>query len=229
MISASRPSTWARPKPLVFSVIVAMAVYVLYHNERFLIDPTHPVWEHYEPFKWWLLPHGIAGTCALILGPLQFWDRLRLRFTTLHRVTGAIYVAGAFVVSPLGVYIQYLDIAQGAPPSVTIASATEAALLMITTGIGLVFALKRMFRQHRQWMTRSYAVALVFLVERVILGVTGLDQPLDWSIAVIVMWVCTAFAVLAGDLANQWHELASMRPRPARVHARETALAAPAE
>ena len=50
---------------------------------------------------------------------------------------------------------------------------------MITTGIGLYFAINRMIPQHRQWMTRSYAVSLVFIQVRVILGVTGWDQPFD--------------------------------------------------
>jgi hypothetical protein len=90
------------------------------------------------------LPHGGAGACALILAPMQFWDRLRVRFTTLHRITGSIYVACAFVLAPLGVYIQYLDEAQGASRSFTIATVIDAALLMITTVIALIFALKRM-------------------------------------------------------------------------------------
>src|SRR4051812_28471945 len=61
-----------RLKYIVFSVIAAMFLYVLYKNEQFLIDSAHPVWQHYEPFKWWLLPHGVAGLCALVLAPLQF-------------------------------------------------------------------------------------------------------------------------------------------------------------
>jgi uncharacterized membrane protein len=210
-------STGFRPKYVVFACIAAMAAYVLYHNERFLLDAAHPVWQHYEPFKWWLLPHGVAGFCALILAPMQFSDRLRLRFTTLHRVTGAIYVTSALILAPLGVYIQSLDEMQGASPSFTVASAVDAALLMITTGIGLTFALKRMFPQHRQWMTRSYAVALAFLQIRLILGLTGLDQPFDWAITETVVWTCVAFSVLIGDLANQWYELASNRPRRAPI------------
>ena len=55
-------------------------------------------------------------------------------------------------------------------------------MLMITTGFGLYFALKRQFTYHRQWMIRSYAVALTFLEIRVILGVFGLDQPFDWHV-----------------------------------------------
>ena len=45
-----------------------MTVFVLYHKERFLLDPMHPIWQHYDPFKWWLLPHGLAGAFALLLG-----------------------------------------------------------------------------------------------------------------------------------------------------------------
>jgi hypothetical protein len=228
MADASGRAGWFRPKTM-FAVIAAMTIYVLYHNERFLIDAMHPVWQHYEPFKWWLLPHGIAGACALILAPLQFWDRLRLRFTTFHRVIGSIYVTVVFVFAPLGAYIQYLDEAQGATRSFTIATIIDGSLAMITTGIGLTFALKRMFPQHRQWMTRSYAVALVFLEVRIILGLTGLDEPFDWAITETVVWSCLAVAVLIGDLANQWYELASARPRPVRMPARAAPLATPAE
>jgi hypothetical protein len=82
---------WFRAKHLVSGFIAVMAAYVLYHNERFLIDWTHPVWQHYESFKWWLLPHGLTGACALILAPPQFSDRLRQRFTKLHRITGPAF------------------------------------------------------------------------------------------------------------------------------------------
>jgi uncharacterized membrane protein len=218
-----------RAKHVVFTFIAAMAAYVLYHNERFLIDAAHPVWQHYEPFKWWLLPHGVAGACALILAPMQFSERLRLRFTTLHRVTGSIYVTSALILAPLGVYIQFLDEAQGATRSFTIGAVVDATLLMTTTAIGLVFALKGMFTQHRQWMTRSYAVSLTFLEIRLILGLTGLDQPFDWAITEVVVWTCVALSILIGDLANQWYDLASARPRPARTQRAETTALSPAE
>jgi predicted membrane protein DUF2306 len=218
-----------RAKYVVFAFIMAMAAYVLYHNERFLIDAANPVWQHYEPFKWWLLPHGVAGACALILAPMQFSERLRLRFTTLHRVTGSIYVTSALILAPLGVYIQFLDEAQGAARSFTIATVVDATLLMTTTAIGLVFALMGMFPQHRQWMTRSYAVSLTFLEIRFILGLTGLDQPFDWAILEVVVWTCVALSILIGDLANQWYDIASARPRPAKTQRVETTALSPAE
>ena len=215
-----------RAKYWVFAAIAAMAGYVLYHNERFLLDPSHPIWNHYEPFKWWLLPHGLAGACALLLVPMQFAEGLRRRHTTLHRTVGTIYVISAFILAPLGLYIQYLDEAQGAARSFTIETMIQSSTLMITTGIGFYFALKRQFTYHRQWMIRSYAVALTFLEIRVILGVFGLDQPLDWHILETVVWSCVATSVLIGDIANQLYEghLARLRtaasardiPRPIR-------------
>src|SRR5207237_4642179 len=72
-----RERMWLRPKNLLFGVIGVMFVYVLTHSERFLIDPADREWMHIQTFKWWLLPHAIAGACAMILGPMQFSDRLR--------------------------------------------------------------------------------------------------------------------------------------------------------
>ena len=94
-----------------------MMVYVLFHNERFLVNRADPIWEHYQPFKWWLLPHGLAGACAIFLGPLQFFDRLRQRYLRLHKTIGWIYVAGALIVAPLGTYIQYFEERMNGPRS----------------------------------------------------------------------------------------------------------------
>jgi hypothetical protein len=195
-----------RLKYLVFAVIAAMMAYVLYHNERFIIDAANPVWNHYAPFKWWLLPHGLAGACALFLAPLQFAEGLRRRYTVVHRTIGTVYVIGCLILAPVGLYIQYLDEAQGAARSFTIETMIQSSSLMITTGIGLYFALKRQFTFHRQWMIRSYAVAMAFIEIRVILGVFGLDQPFNWQITETVVWSCVASSVLIGDIANQIYE-----------------------
>jgi uncharacterized membrane protein len=203
----------SRTKNVVFALIIAMMMYVLYHTEHFLIDPADPVWQHYKTFQWWLLPHGVAGACALLLAPLQFSDRLRRRYALLHRVIGRIYVAGVLVLAPLGVYIQYLDEAAGASRSFTFASLVDAVLLVVTTGIGLAFAVARKIPQHRQWMTRSYAVGLVFFEGRLIIGLAGLDRPPNLAATEIVVWGCVAMAVLIGDLANQWYDLKSSRRR----------------
>jgi uncharacterized membrane protein len=206
--------TSVRVKYVLFAVIAMMYLYVLQHNERFLINSADPVWQHYQSFKWWLLPHGLAGACAIFLGPMQFSDRLRQRYAKVHRVLGRIYVAGALVVAPLGVYIQHIN-EPLAGRSFTIAAGVDAALLMFTTGMAFAFILKGKVQQHRQWMTRSYAVALVFIEVRVIGGITGWE-----SVAAVetTVWCCLAFSVLSADLVLQFQELRRARPA-ARVAA----------
>jgi uncharacterized membrane protein len=195
---------------LLWGIFGLMLAYVLIHDESFLVHPKDPLWLHYEPFKWWLLPHGIAGACALLLGPIQFSDRLRNRFWQLHRVVGRIYVAGVFVAAPLGVYVQYFQERLGDPRSFSIAAAADAVLWMTTTGIAMVFILKGKVQEHRQWMTRSFAVALVFLEVRVIGGVTGFEN-LDVHANETIVWACLAFSILSADLVLQWQQLGRQR------------------
>jgi len=190
-------------------------LYVLWHNERFLINPADPVWHHYEPFKWWLLPHGLAAACALLLGPMQFSDRLRQKYTKLHRVVGRIYVVGAMIGAPLGSYIQFFNERFGAPRSFSLATVVDAGLWMATTAIALAFAMRRNIPQHRQWMTRSYAVAIVFLEVRVVTGLGGWDQnPVFIETAV---WACIAVSLLLADIVLQLQDMPKARPLAAKA------------
>lgn len=209
--AALQGSSRLRAKYVLFGFVGLMLAYVLYHNESFLINRADPVWEHYQPIKWYLLPHGLAGACALLLGPMQFSDRLRQRYAKLHRVVGRIYVAGVFIAGPMGFYIQFFEEGMGQTRSFSIAAAVDAGLWMTTTAIALGFILAGKVQQHRQWMTRSFGVALVFLEVRVISGVTGWDK-LGPKVIETVVWGCLAFAVLSADIVLQWQELRRSRP-----------------
>jgi uncharacterized membrane protein len=226
-VTAVRTS-FMRPKYLIFAFVGLMVAYVLNHNETFLIHANHPVWQHYQPFKWWLLPHGIAGACALLLGPMQFSDRLRKKYAKLHRVVGRFYIAGVFVAGPLGFYIQFFQERSGATRSFSIAGAVDATIWMTTTAIALLFILRGNVNLHRQWMTRSFAVAIVFLEVRVIGGVTGWDMLGPAAIETIV-WVCLAFAVLSADIVLQWQDLVASRRVAARPKAPLPVAAAASE
>jgi uncharacterized membrane protein len=209
-VSRSRAAR-LRVKYILFACIAAMMTYVLYHNERFLIDRADPFWQHIASFRWWLLPHGLAGACALFLAPLQFSDRLRKRYTKMHHVVGRIYIAGAFILAPLGVYIQYFEERLGAPHSFTYAAAVDAILLMSTTAIAFFFILRGKVQQHRQWMTRSYAVALVFFEVRLISGILRLDDS-GPAVGETIVWICVAFSIPLADMILQLQE--SWRPKP---------------
>ena len=90
------------------------------------------------------------------------------------------------------------------PRSFTMAAAPMLRMLVLTTAIALFFVLRGNIQQHRQWMTRSYAVALVFLEVRVISGLTGLDN--NDKAGEIIVWMCVIFAVPLADIVLNWRE-----------------------
>jgi uncharacterized membrane protein YozB (DUF420 family) len=122
------------------------------------------------------------------------------------------------VLAPLGAYIQYFEERLGGTRSFTMAAAADAVLLMLTTAIALWFVLRGKIQQHRQWMTRSFAVALVFLEVRVILGITRWDATPGYATPEMVVWFCNVFAIFLADVVLQIQEL--LRARPAAKSAR---------
>jgi uncharacterized membrane protein YozB (DUF420 family) len=122
-----------------------------------------------------------------------------------------VYVAGVLIASPIGAFIQYrFDEQVGMPRSFTIATIVDASLWMLTTVIGLAFALNGKIQQHRQWMTRSYAVAIVFLEVRVVSGLGGWNNSVPINETII--WVCLALSLLFADTAIHWRDLWPTRP-----------------
>ena len=203
-------------KKITFIAIALASLYVMYHNERFLIDSEHPAWKHYEAFKWWLLPHGIFGAIVLLFAPFQFSERIRQRFTKAHRVMGRFYVVGALALAPMGAYIQYYQERMGAPRSFTILGIVDATMLMSATLLTLLFAIRRKIALHRQWATRSYAIALVFIAARFVMGITGWEQ-LGVEVVQAIIWSCLALSMVFADISIHWREIRSAlsaRPKP---------------
>jgi hypothetical protein len=86
---------------------------------------------------------------------------------------------------------------------------------MLTTAIALAFARSRKIRQHRQWMTRSYAVAIVFLEVRVIAGLGGWTHNV--AITETIVGVCLALSLLLADIAIRWQDLRPALPVAAKA------------
>ena len=205
-----------RPTYLLCACIASMVVYVAYHNERFLVDATDASWPHYRAIGRWLLPHGLVGATALLLGITQFSTRLRTRFTRLRGVVDRIYITSVFIVAPLGIYIQHLDELSGDPRSFTSAAAADAALWMLATGMAFWCSRTRRIEQHRRWMTRSLAMALVFLEVRVIAGLTGWED-LGTAVSETIVWTCVALAYPLADVVLLVDDSLRSRSRSARA------------
>lgn len=209
-----KPLKLPRAKYLLFAAIAAMYVYVLWTNEMFLVDHKDPEWQHIEPFKWILLPHGLAAAFALFLGPFQFSDRLRKKYAKAHKVMGYFYITGAFLGAPMGLYVQWWLERLGEPRSFTIATAVDAGLWLLATGLALYFILQRKFEQHRRWMTRSFSCALIFLEVRLVFTAFGMDPQKS---AEVLVWTFVALGYPIADVILQIEESLKQKARTARA------------
>jgi uncharacterized membrane protein YozB (DUF420 family) len=126
---------------------------------------------------------------------------------------GRFYVAGVLVGAPLGIYIQHFEEHMGRSRSFTLAAAADAAVWIFCTLMALTFILKRNVQLHRQWMTRSFACAIIFLEVRVVQGVFHLDE----RFTEIIVWGCVVAAVPLADFILQAPELFRTRATPAKL------------
>ena len=204
-----RPWQAPRPKSLLFVLIGLMYAYVLWTNESFLFNKADPEWAHIEPFKMFLLPHGLAAAFALFLGPFQFSERLRRKYITVHKTMGYLYITGCYLGAPLGIYIQWFEERLGDTRSFTMAAAADAAIWIFATTMALIFIRQRKIQQHRKWMIRSFACAIIFLEVRAIFTLFQIPPPY----IEIVVWCCVAAAFPLADLVLQIDELTRARPR----------------
>ena len=65
-------------------------------------------------------------------------------------------------------------------------------------------------------MIRSFAVALVFVEVRFILGVTGWET-LGVEIVQAVIWSCLAMSLLFADIINHWMEIRAAVKTPVKL------------
>lgn len=107
----------------------------------------------------WLLAHVIGGSIALIIGPWQFWIALRKPFRSVHRWTGRLYLTGVSLAAVSGFYLAFHA------PLIAFGAGLLALDIawVISTIMAYLSIRKRQIAQHREWMIRSYVLALAFV------------------------------------------------------------------
>jgi hypothetical protein len=177
-----------------FALVALCTLTVIGVDERFLLIPADPEWQHIEAFKWLLLVHGIFGATALVCGPFQFSDTMRRMHPAWHRWNGRIYIGAVTVASLVAGYIgPHFE-----PRSIQIEQYFQAGGWFLCTAVALWFVLRRNFISHKLWMMRSYGFCLVFLMSRVPDAMPGFH----WSDQLLsdVLWGLVLAALVGPDL-----------------------------
>jgi uncharacterized membrane protein len=190
------------PKYALFTVLGFMALFVLWNNERFFLNPQAPEWAHYNPIRWHLLPHGFGGTVALGLGALQFSTRLRRRHVRIHRLSGKLYIIGTFVAGPVAIWMAFIS----SPWFLIPFTVVQAGTWMLFTLVAYLCIRRGDVRSHREWMMRSYAIVLIFLEGRVLMAIPSLARH-GMDAIVLVNWGCLAVTLVVMECVLRWREI----------------------
>src|SRR5579875_804533 len=122
---------------------------------RYLVIP--PSQGHYSQRLPLLQLHATAGAIALLSGPWQFWTWLRNVHAAWHRWLGRVYLIAVAASSVAGFLLSFFS-EEGWPTH--FGFGVLAVLWFWTAWKGYATARAQRFRAHREWMVRSFALAL---------------------------------------------------------------------
>jgi hypothetical protein len=189
-------------------VVLSWAALVTIAGYFILTDvPRYFVWSEasYRAYFWpraaFLFPHVLGGLVALVIGPFQFWARIRNGYPKIHRIGGRIYLISVLVGALFGMAMALIS-----SRGLTFGSGLFALAVawLLTSGMAFISIHKRNFVQHKQWMVRSYVVTFAFVTSRVLinlLGYYGIGQRTDRLS--LVSWAGWAVPLLVTELVLQ--------------------------
>ncbi len=178
----------------ITSEVLLVTDYPMYHAYRLQVIADRAL----------LIPHTLAGTFALLAGPLQFSTRFRQRHLQVHRVMGRLYALSVVVGSITGVALAWGR--PGLP-----GTSMQAAAWMVCTGAAVIAARNRQVTVHRQWMARSYAVTFTFVSSRILNLVPAYWSHLGDVLSAVGVIAFTLASILIVDIGLNWHELKTRR------------------
>jgi hypothetical protein len=198
------PSTGRSKFKTVLWISLGLTALFVFITSEVLLFTDYPMYHAYRlqviADRRLLIPHTLAGSFALLAGPLQLSSRFRESHRQFHRVLGRLYVVAVFIGAFTGIAL-----AAGRPglPGTTM----QAAAWIVCTAAAFITARNRHFIQHRQWMARSYAVTFTFVSSRVLNLWPRYWSHLGDSLAAVGVIAFTLASLLLVDLGLNWREL----------------------
>lgn len=135
-----------------------------------------------------LYAHVFASTVALLIGPFQFFRRLRDGYRSLHRWMGRVYLSiGVLVGGLAGLYLaQFAFGGQVARVGFGL-----LATAWLYTGARAYLAIRRGdIQRHREWMTLNFSLTFAAVTLRLYMPLSQLvGIPLEYAYPAVA-WLC---------------------------------------
>lgn len=202
-----REQSWGRADVLIllFWLCIFILTYYFMHGADHFLALTPEALGKYFDLKWVLIAHITAGGGALVLGPLQFWKRLQQNNRQTHRIIGWLYLLAILTSSACAVILACTTVYAVNWPY-AFSAQVWVSVWIISTVIAYRSAVKRKFKLHKEWMTRSYIVTVAFIVSGSALKLPVVQQLgsfeeispslfwLGWSVPLFVYEVVLSFS-----------------------------------
>ncbi|GAB4107821.1 hypothetical protein GCM10028791_02680 [Echinicola sediminis] len=131
--------------------------------------------------------HIVFGGIALLVGWVQFNQRLRNRYLSLHRTIGRFYVVSALLGALAGFYLGFHATGFWLTSLGFILLGT---VWFVSTFMAYLFILRKKLVQHQRMMTYSYAACWAAVTLRIWLPLLNLIFA-DFVVAyTLVAWLC---------------------------------------
>ena len=158
-----------------------------------------------QPFGHLLTVHIVFGMVAILAGPFQFFPAIRRRMIRVHRFSGRLYLLSVLVAAVTAILLAVNDNLI-TKHEIVFGTGTLglAAAWLVTSGMAFWAVKVRNFKQHREWMIRSYVVTCGFTTFRII-AVT-LHQTLLQGVpnlGDVAAWACWAVPLLVVEAVLQ--------------------------
>jgi len=177
---------------LFWAIIIGFSLY--FYVETFLAYSEGFVPENFKKgfleSKIWFIGHIAGASASLLLGPLQFSNKIRTRYMKYHRMAGKIFIIGSLVAAVCAFRINLMYDCKPCRVSLGILS-----IIWLFCTAAAWWAIKnKNIKAHRQFMVRSYTAALAFVFIRLfaIVGYQKLFPFLDTLTdrRVTAEWLC---------------------------------------
>jgi hypothetical protein len=204
-ITATKPFGISDALKLLFWAGIIFLTWTFMHGADHFLELTPEALGKYFNLRWVLILHITAGGGALILGPIQFWDRLRNNNWKLHRIVGILYLL-AILASGTCAVILAVTTAYAVNWAYAFSAQVWVTVWITSSFIAYYTARKRKFKLHKEWMTRSYIVTLAFVVSGLLIKLPAVQQLGDFAdISPSLFWLGWAVPLYIYEIVLSYH------------------------
>jgi uncharacterized membrane protein len=194
-------------KHLLWYALGLAGISVLYYTDYpILIHPKDPYTLKLIADRFLLIPHAVAGIVATALGPFQFSTRFRQRHLATHRLMGKIYVICIAIAAPMAGILGM----RGFSFPMQFMGILQSSLWFLCTAAAFITARNRHIAVHRQWMVRSYAFTLNFILSRFLNFIPRYNNMSETGLAMTLALLSVSYFFIP-EIVFNWRELTHRR------------------